>query len=225
MIKVQDFARECGVTDRQIHRLLSKYQDEVEGHFDRQGQNGTWLDEVACQILRSKMKKLPPAVSDQQTLRDLKELQEENVLLNKQLGAQGIIIGNMQKKIDELQQFQIDTIKEQRRLEESKAAQERREQELAQREEQMAQELAEAAQKAAEDARAAEEAKYAHMLTEAEQAAQKELTAAQGKLERKDALIEDWKKYAADLEAYNRRFFKRKKDKPVPPVVPTMQEE
>lgn len=60
MIKLQDFAREQGVTDRQIQRLLKKYAADLEGLFERQGQNGTWLTDEACEFLRSKMIK-PPA--------------------------------------------------------------------------------------------------------------------------------------------------------------------
>lgn len=60
MIKLQDFAREQGVTDRQIQRLLKKYAADLEGLFERQGQNGTWLTDDACEFLRSKMIK-PPA--------------------------------------------------------------------------------------------------------------------------------------------------------------------
>lgn len=62
MIKLQDFARECGVTDRAIQKHLKTYAEELEGLYQRKGPNGTWLTDEACQILRSKMKQLPPAV-------------------------------------------------------------------------------------------------------------------------------------------------------------------
>lgn len=65
MIKLQDFARECGVTDRQIQRLLKKYEEDLTGLYERKGSNGTWLTDEACEILRSKMKQLPPAVFTQ----------------------------------------------------------------------------------------------------------------------------------------------------------------
>lgn len=65
MIKLQEFARLQGVTDRQVQRLLKKYAAELEGLYERKGVNGTWLSDEACEILRSKMKQAPLVVSDQ----------------------------------------------------------------------------------------------------------------------------------------------------------------
>lgn len=62
MIKLQDFAAQQHVTDRQIQRLLKKYEKELDGLYQRQGPNGTWLTDEACEILRSKMKKSAIAV-------------------------------------------------------------------------------------------------------------------------------------------------------------------
>lgn len=62
MIKLQDFANQQGVTDRQVQRLLKKYEAELEGLYDRKGPNGTWLTDEACDILRGKMKQAPAAV-------------------------------------------------------------------------------------------------------------------------------------------------------------------
>lgn len=75
MIKLQDFARERGVTDRQIQRLLQKYAAELEGLFQRKGPNGTWLSEEACEILRSKMKSNP--VSEVVDTREVDELKKK----------------------------------------------------------------------------------------------------------------------------------------------------
>ena len=75
MIKLQDFARERGVTDRQIQRLLQKYASELEGLFQRKGPNGTWLSEEACEILRSKMKSNP--VSEVVDTREVDELKKK----------------------------------------------------------------------------------------------------------------------------------------------------
>lgn len=62
MIKLQDFAREQGVTDRAIQKHLKKYEAELEGLFERKGPNGTWLTDEACEFLRSKMVTPPPPV-------------------------------------------------------------------------------------------------------------------------------------------------------------------
>lgn len=65
MIKLQDFARDCGVTDRAIQKHLKTYATELEGLFERKGPNGTWLSDEACKILKSKMKQQPLVVFDE----------------------------------------------------------------------------------------------------------------------------------------------------------------
>ena len=62
MIKLNDFARQMGVTDRAIQKHLAKYADKLEGLYQRKGPNGTWLTEEACDILRSKMRQAPAAI-------------------------------------------------------------------------------------------------------------------------------------------------------------------
>lgn len=139
MIKLQDFARECAVTDRQIQRLLKKYEEELAGHFERKGPNGTWLDEEACEILRGKMKHLPSAVVDGEVARKNEDLERENKDLLKAL--------NMAKdRIIELQGAQA-------RLEAAEATQRLLEES---REEYKA-EAARNAQKASEEAQRAKE--------------------------------------------------------------------
>lgn len=56
MIKLQEFARQQGVTDRAIQKHLKKYENELEGKFERRGPNGTWLSDEACDFLKGKMK-------------------------------------------------------------------------------------------------------------------------------------------------------------------------
>lgn len=77
MIKLQDFARDCGVTDRAIQKHLKKHEKALEGHFHRRGPNGTWLDETAQDYIRSLMKETPVVVSDATLLREKAELQEK----------------------------------------------------------------------------------------------------------------------------------------------------
>ena len=64
MIKLQDFAKQQGVTDRQIQRHLKKHEEALIGHFERKGPNGTWLDEFAQDYIRDLMKQQPLVVSD-----------------------------------------------------------------------------------------------------------------------------------------------------------------
>lgn len=51
MIKLQDFAKEKGVTDRTIYRHLKNHEKELKKHFSRKGKQGTWLDEYACDFI------------------------------------------------------------------------------------------------------------------------------------------------------------------------------
>ena len=85
MIKLQDFAAKYGVTDRQVQRLLKKYEQELSGHFERQGRNGTWIDEDGERILRSKMKTAPVVVQDSEIGQRIARLEQENDELKNKL--------------------------------------------------------------------------------------------------------------------------------------------
>lgn len=78
MVKLKDFAIERGVTDRQVQRLLKKYEAELAGQFERRGQNGTWLSDDACEFLVSKMRSNPVVVGDGEQYREMQRLREEN---------------------------------------------------------------------------------------------------------------------------------------------------
>ena len=64
MVKLQDFAADCGVTDRAIQKHLKKYEKELAGPFERRRPHGTWLDETAESFIREKMVQQPIIVSD-----------------------------------------------------------------------------------------------------------------------------------------------------------------
>lgn len=87
MIKLQDFAREQGVTDRAIQKHLRKYAAEFEGLYERKGPNGTWLTEEACEILRGKMKQQPIVLGDAQMARENADLEKKLDLAEEQLKA------------------------------------------------------------------------------------------------------------------------------------------
>lgn len=109
VIKLQDFAKECGVTDRAIQKHLVKYADELNGLYERKGPNGTWLSDAACDILRSKMKQQPIVVSDGFLARQAEKLKSENVQLLKELH-------NVQTDIIELQKQNTKLIAENARI-------------------------------------------------------------------------------------------------------------
>lgn len=85
MKKLQDFAREMGVTDRMIQKHLRKYATELEGHYERKGPNGTWLDDEAQDIIRSKMRQAPVAIfeEDPRVNRQQKEIEDLREQLKK----------------------------------------------------------------------------------------------------------------------------------------------
>ena len=78
MIKLQDFAKQHGVTDRAIQKHLKKHEKELEGHFFRRGPNGTWLDEKAQEYIKSLMIIKPVGeVVDNGLLLEIKELKDQ----------------------------------------------------------------------------------------------------------------------------------------------------
>ena len=101
MIKLQDFARQQGVTDRQIQRLIKKYEAVLDGMVERKGSNGTWLSEDACDVLRSKMKAQPLEAYD--GAKDLKitELEERIRELEERIERKDILIESMQTREEE----------------------------------------------------------------------------------------------------------------------------
>lgn len=84
MTKLNDFARQMGVTERAIQKHLKKYASELEGTFERKGPNGTWLSDEACEFLRSKMKQAPVVVASDPSEREA-ALQKENEALKVEL--------------------------------------------------------------------------------------------------------------------------------------------
>ena len=54
MIKVREFAEECGCTPQNIYLHLKNYAAELEGHTQK-GRRGLLLDEFACEFIRGAM--------------------------------------------------------------------------------------------------------------------------------------------------------------------------
>lgn len=108
-IKLSDFARQQGVTPRAVQQLLKKYECEIEGHFERKGQNGTWLDGTAQDFLRSKMLQKPivtydataqPLLEEKESLKTkVSELQESLAAAYKALADEKEKMNAVQLKI------------------------------------------------------------------------------------------------------------------------------
>jgi len=112
MIKLQDFARQQGVTDRAIQKHLKKHEAELSGHFFRNGPNGTWLDERAQDFIKALMIQKPVAdVIDDKLLRKIKEL--EDALKEKENYIKVMEAGNISKQsqINKLEQETIPELK------------------------------------------------------------------------------------------------------------------
>ncbi len=101
MIKLQEFAKQQGVTDRQIQRLLKKYESELKGLFERQGTNGTWLSEEACSLLRSKMKSQPIDIYDDAKDREIERLNRRIAELEERVEAKDKRIDKLEDRVDQ----------------------------------------------------------------------------------------------------------------------------
>lgn len=92
-IKLQDFARQQGVTERTVQKHLKKHEAELEGHFERKGPNGTWLDEYAQDFIKGHLIQSPIVVYDNEAAR----LKDENLELQKRLTAAYERLSNAQE--------------------------------------------------------------------------------------------------------------------------------
>lgn len=103
MIKLQDFAKMQGVTDRAVQKHLKKHEKALEGHFERLGPNGTYLDDFACEFIRERMLKAPVVIS--QVSEEVEALkQENNELKDKLLAAQELML-QVQPQLQELSEY------------------------------------------------------------------------------------------------------------------------
>lgn len=108
MKKLQDFAREMGVTDRMIQKHLRTYAAELEGHYERKGPNGTWLDDEAQDIIRSKMRQAPVAVFEEDPRVNRQQIEIED--LREQLKKKDNVLYGLIDKNEALQS-QLEDLK------------------------------------------------------------------------------------------------------------------
>lgn len=136
MIKLSDFARQQGVTPRAVQKLLQKYEAEIEGHFERKGQNGTWFDDYAQEFLRSKMLQKPVVVYDETAsplLLENKELRDKLDKIRDELNETYKALVSEQSKFSDLQIQLAERTTEQKFLETSKEQAEKQAIELRQK--------------------------------------------------------------------------------------------
>ena len=114
MIKLQDFARERGVTDRAIQKHLKKYEKELEGLFERKGPNGTWLTEEACAFLRSHMKSNPVTIVDdraEEMKAEIARLKQDLAKKDESIKVKDVLIDRLQIRVEERDQKLIENEK------------------------------------------------------------------------------------------------------------------
>lgn len=103
MIKLQDFAKQKGVTDRTIQYHLKKHKKELEGHYERRGSNGTWLDEYAIDYLSQFMKSNPVVLAEADQQKEIQELKDKLIKaqeINNELHAKYETMLEKASKID-----------------------------------------------------------------------------------------------------------------------------
>ena len=184
MIKLQDFAKECGVTDRAIQKHLQKHEKELEGHYERRGKNGTWLDETAQAFIRSLMIQQPVVVGDESLYRDYEALRKENEELLKENKEVWKALSMAREQLLDVKdaQLQLDAAKKEKELLEGFIRDAKKEIDTLTREK--AQEVAQACSEASEAIRREQVALEQKSSVEAENEALREaLKEAEGKLD------------------------------------------
>lgn len=168
VVKLGDFARECGVTDRAIQKHIKTLADKLDGHYERRGPNGTWLDEVAMDMIRGRMvTPPPPVVSDgrlteenEKLRRALMELQTKYIAMQEKMIEQAALVAEAEMGKRLLQAAQADRDQKDQELQAERV---RAEQAVMEAKE--AQEKAAEARAQAEAAAAALEAEKSRRLT------------------------------------------------------------
>ena len=96
-VKLQDFARSMGVTDRAIQKHIQRHREDLEGHLERKGNNGTWLDDYAQSYIRDLMRPAPVvyAAGAVDELEDLRR-ELETVTAKYTAALEGLLAANQQ---------------------------------------------------------------------------------------------------------------------------------
>lgn len=113
-LKIGDFAARFQVSDRHVRRMVADNAVELEGHVEKRGAAGTWLDEEAVEILRGKLRnptEILPAVREEEDpiylRREIESLDNELKEAYKKLAeAEAVARANVEAKarLDYLQQ-------------------------------------------------------------------------------------------------------------------------
>ncbi len=124
MVKVQDFAREQGVTDRAIQKHIQKHAKELDGHVQRRGKNGTWLDETAIEFIKGLMIQQPLVVSDASISAENEKLRLELERLNRRNEDLATRLTDALDEIIRMKELQLEQTKATLALEAARAEKE-----------------------------------------------------------------------------------------------------
>lgn len=56
MMKLAEFSRIYKVSERHVRRLIQKHEADMVGHYEKHGNEGTFIDDVGVEILKSKLR-------------------------------------------------------------------------------------------------------------------------------------------------------------------------
>ena len=74
-IKIADFAKQYGISDRHARRLLTDNLEKMAGHYERNNR-GTWIDPEGAEILAGMLRN-PIGILPEEWEPDVKDLQKE----------------------------------------------------------------------------------------------------------------------------------------------------
>ena len=78
-MKLSEFANVYKVSERHVRRLIKKYESDMVGHYVQKGNEGTFIDDVGVDILKSKLKAQFDIV-EAEASEDEKRLNEQLIL-------------------------------------------------------------------------------------------------------------------------------------------------
>ena len=55
-MKLAEFANNYRVSERHVRRLIQKYESDMVGHYEKRGNEGTFIDNVGVEFLKSKLR-------------------------------------------------------------------------------------------------------------------------------------------------------------------------
>ena len=55
-MKLAEFASTYKVSERHVRRLIQKYEPDMVGHYEKRGNDGTFIDNVGVEFLKSKLR-------------------------------------------------------------------------------------------------------------------------------------------------------------------------